>query len=162
MDRRAYALVRPWSLTKPRAWIVFLASVLVGFLSHLFVDAFTHKSGFFVQRLPILQSAYVLDMPLYKIMQYGLSVAGLAVLACAVGLALRRSTVGLVEQPVATNRQKRTYWATAASVAVLATALKLLFASSGNLVGILVVAPISGLCAGVLLASAVWRWKRKI
>ena len=161
LDRRAYALVNPWGLTKPRDWIVFLASVFVGFLSHLAVDSFTHESGFMVQRLPALKAAtIVLDLPLYKLLQYGLSIFGFALLACAVGLALRRAAVDRVKLPIVTYRRKLYYWATAASVAVLTTALKLLFASSGNTIGILVVAPISGLCAGVLLASLVWNLRR--
>jgi hypothetical protein len=160
LDRRAYALIKPWKLSKPRDWIVFLASVFAGFLSHLAVDAFTHESGFMVQRLPALQAVLFLDLPLFKLLQYGLSVFGLAFLACAVGLALRRAAVDRVNPPIATYRRKLFYWAAAASVAVLTTALKLLFASSGNTIGILVVAPISGLCAGVLLASLVWNIRK--
>lgn len=50
-------------------------SILVGNLSHLFWDGFTHFDGFFVLKMPFLFTEF-LQVPLYHILQYGCSVLG--------------------------------------------------------------------------------------
>lgn len=50
-------------------------SILVGNLSHLFWDSFTHFDGFFVLKMPFLFTEF-LKVPLYHILQYGFSVIG--------------------------------------------------------------------------------------
>lgn len=50
-------------------------SILIGNLSHLFWDAFTHFDGFFVLNIPFLNMEFW-QVPLYHILQYGFSVLG--------------------------------------------------------------------------------------
>ncbi len=56
-------------------YLKVICSILIGNLSHLFMDAFTHFDGFFVQRIPLLRYLYF-NIPLFDILQYGLSLAG--------------------------------------------------------------------------------------
>ncbi|MBV7531580.1 DUF4184 family protein [Chitinophaga sp. sic0106] len=59
--------------------IVVLYSVLAGITTHLFLDAFTHESGFFVKILTGLQSNWG-RLPAWYLMQILTSVVGLIVL----------------------------------------------------------------------------------
>ncbi|RED51806.1 uncharacterized protein DUF4184 [Cohnella lupini] len=52
LNRRAYNLLRTWSIRTLRDWIVFFVSVSAGFLSHISVDAFTHEGGYMFSNFP--------------------------------------------------------------------------------------------------------------
>lgn len=71
LDSRAYELLRPWTMNSILHWVVFVISVTIGFYSHLFVDHFTHQSGFFVERFPLLRHSFA-GIPLFKIAQHSL------------------------------------------------------------------------------------------
>jgi len=58
---------------------LFIPSALFGMTTHLFLDAFTHPTGWFVQHFPVLQQT-VLFLPIFKWLQYGGGVIG--VTAC--------------------------------------------------------------------------------
>ena len=49
---------------------LFIPSALFGMATHLFLDAFTHSTGWFVQHFPVLQRT-VLFLPIFKWLQYG-------------------------------------------------------------------------------------------
>lgn len=60
--------------------VIFTLSAWIGMASHIFLDAFTHETGYFVQILPIL-SEKVGTLPIFKYLQYGGGVLGLAICA---------------------------------------------------------------------------------
>jgi hypothetical protein len=92
--RLAPAAARPLPRTAA-AWLAAAVSVLVGALTHLVCDGFTHADGFGVQLVPAL--AAPLPAPLgptfrvHSLLQYGSSVVGLALLARWVRQAQRRA-----------------------------------------------------------------------
>ncbi|WP_256758165.1 DUF4184 family protein [Cohnella sp. WQ 127256] len=155
LNRRAYSLLGIWSLRTLRDWIIYIVSVSFGFLSHVAVDAFTHEGGYMVQQLTVLQSTVLLDLPVYKILQHGLSMTGMMVIVGSIGVALYKTDPYTKVIPFITSKQKLFYWGFAAMVAVFMTGFKLLLTSGGNIIGMLVVAPITGFCAGILLASLI-------
>ena len=61
-----------------------LVSIVVGALTHLLWDAWTHSDGFFVVNLPILQTHlsqfYGYQVYLYKVLQHGSTLLGLVCL----------------------------------------------------------------------------------
>lgn len=61
-------------------WIV-LASLLVGICIHLLLDSFTHKNGWFVENLPLLQTAIFTigthTFKIFNLLWYALSFAGI-------------------------------------------------------------------------------------
>lgn len=64
-------------------WPVVICSVIVGAVSHIFWDAFTHQHGFFVQRIPGLMHAITvagIDVPVFKMIQHISSLLGIAIL----------------------------------------------------------------------------------
>lgn len=157
LDRRACGLVREWRVRGARDWLVFLVSVIVGFYSHLLLDAFTHRTGVFVVKLPLLSEA-VLGTPFYKLLQHSLSLIGLAAEAIFVIRLLRRHKPSSAPFVHASGTAKRRFWTIAALAAVLTVLLKLLLADSANLTGILVVSPITGFLLGITGASLFARY----
>jgi len=155
IDSRAYELLRPWSLNSLIKWVIFVISVTIGFYSHLFVDHFTHQSGFFVGQFPVLLHP-VAGIPLYKIAQHSLSLIGLLGQALLLVSLLRRVQPSTGKLPATSGRQKLLFWSVAALIALLTVSLKLLLTESTNTVGILVVAPLSGGMLGILGASLLW------
>lgn len=62
-------------------YLIILSSVLIGNLSHVIWDAFTHPSGFFVDQFTWLRTELCISssftIPLYKILQHGSSLIGI-------------------------------------------------------------------------------------
>jgi hypothetical protein len=85
----------PPSIRQLRAWLYAAAALLLGACTHLAWDAFTHENARGVRMLPMLTD-YGPEMSghplhLYKWLQYGSSVVGLAVVAAALLLWLRHA-----------------------------------------------------------------------
>lgn len=156
LDKRAYRLLERWSLRSWNDWSVFLVSVAIGFLTHIVLDAFTHQSGYAVLRWSLLSEQVLFGLPLYKCLQHGLSLLGLFIIAITIVLALARTKAGRVEMPTVDSRRKIMFWSSAAFVAALVTVIKLVVSGEGNLLGSLVVAPLSGFCLGLVLTSFVF------
>lgn len=154
LNQRAYAGLSSWRLQHPRDWIVFAVSVIAGFLTHVISDAFTHASGYFVIYFPFL-SAVHFGYPVYKLLQYGLSVIGLVILGWMILNRLVQANLQSLVIPEVTRRQRMRFWTTALIISALTTGLKIVFTSSLNIIGIAVVAPVSGMCLGILMASVV-------
>ena len=62
-------------------FMVLIPSILLGAITHIFWDAFTHQNDFMVVRIPILQTTLAewKDMPvrLYNVLQHGSSLIGI-------------------------------------------------------------------------------------
>ncbi|WP_265333522.1 DUF4184 family protein [Paenibacillus guangzhouensis] len=154
LDQRAYQIRGAWNLRGPRAWLIFLGSVALGFATHVLIDAFTHVSGYFVVRYAILREAVVWNIPVYKILQHSLSLLGLIVIGYVILTNLFRSNPNNSPvAPCATKKQKLQYWSIVIAIALAVTCIKLLLTSSQNQLGILVVAPVSGAVVGIIVAS---------
>lgn len=67
---------------KQHVWIVAL-SIIIGIFTHIVWDAFTHKTGFFVQQTELLRIEIIFGdfrIYLYKLLQYMSSVLGLVLI----------------------------------------------------------------------------------
>jgi hypothetical protein len=69
-------LIFDWVSYFKSNYLKVIYSILVGNISHLFWDAFTHSDGFFVTLMPFLYNEFW-QIPLYHLLQYGFSVLGL-------------------------------------------------------------------------------------
>lgn len=79
---------------KPRAGLVAGVSVWLGAWTHIAWDAFTHREGWVVLRVPLLQERVPLggvDFPVYYLLQQLSTIVGAAALALAYWRWLRRS-----------------------------------------------------------------------
>ena len=84
----------------------FVFSALFGMITHLFLDAFTHPTGWFVQHFAPLQQT-VFTLPAYKWLQYGGGVFGLGGCLLFTLRAARRRP----HRSAKTARQKSLFWA---------------------------------------------------
>ncbi|MCM3626041.1 DUF4184 family protein [Paenibacillus glycanilyticus] len=156
LDKRAYGLLNRWNMRSFRAWLIYLLSVVIGFCTHVLIDGFTHESGYFVKHLTILNKTIVLNLPLFKILQYSFSLLGLAVIALTILSHLYRSDPQAKSIPAVPSYQKWLFWTVVCLWVVLLTGLKL-YVSGLPAVSIVVVAPISGACVGLVAASLIYR-----
>ncbi|ULJ62939.1 DUF4184 family protein [Wielerella bovis] len=66
----------------------FSTSALIGMITHLFLDEFTHQTGYFVAQFSIL-SEHIGIFPLFKWLQYGCGVFGLVICGMYILLAAK-------------------------------------------------------------------------
>jgi len=163
LDSRASSLIQPFDVRRMRNWIVFIVSVAIGFYSHVLIDGFTHASGYFVMRYPALRSVVVADLPAYKLLQHSLSIVGLVLESAIVFYALAKAPYSAASATRVAGTRKMMYWGTVFIVTVVVVAAKLLSTESSNLLGIVVVSPISGCFAGLVVAGILFGkvWKRQ-
>ncbi|MFS1514807.1 DUF4184 family protein [Chengkuizengella sp. SCS-71B] len=160
LDMRSYQVFHSWQLNTFRKWLVFLTSVVIGFFSHIFIDAFTHTSGYFVLKFSFL-SNIINEMSVYKLLQHTLSISGLVLLTLLCFQLLRKQNI-VHRKRIISQNQKLKYWSIVLSIALIVTILKLVFTSSNNTIGILVVSPISGTLLGIFTASLFYKIKGEI
>ncbi|MGH8230267.1 MAG: DUF4184 family protein [Steroidobacteraceae bacterium] len=94
----AYARLRehaPASIRQPAAWLGAAAALMLGAITHLVWDAFTHENARGVRMFPILTD-YGPEMAghsarLYRWLQYGSSIGGLAIVVWALVLWLHHA-----------------------------------------------------------------------
>lgn len=60
-----------------RFLLIFAISAFIGMITHVFWDSFTHHSGFFVEKIPLLKQR-VFGLQIYKWLQHGGGVIGMA------------------------------------------------------------------------------------
>lgn len=75
-----------WSHAFKNNWPVVLISIVIGALSHILWDSFTHEYGYFVVRISELQNKvelYNLQIPVYRIVQHTSTLVGGLILAIA-------------------------------------------------------------------------------
>lgn len=78
-DKYMYMIKNKNILSNKRDIIIFVYSCLIGMITHVLWDAFTHNTGFFVQNIAFLRNSIVLfnfNIPIYKIFQHGSTIIG--------------------------------------------------------------------------------------
>lgn len=156
-----------WRPTSWRSIVIFAYSALLGSLSHMVWDSFTHQGAYFVDRLPFLQETlHVMgrEVPMFKLFQHGSTLLGLGAIAL---LLIRLCFVNrrLSFQRVCTSLQKWLYWISVgffgmASACIHSLVKKGVLPFSDLLSSI--VPLLSGCLLGLLVVSWLWdRWVSK-
>ncbi len=149
-NRVAGFAARPWPV-RPLAWTI---SALIGNATHVGWDTFTHAGGWarwhflwlnHVVSLPVLGA-----IPIFRVLQHVSTVIGLAAVSAYLVIALRRARPSAVEPASLAARVAFTACVAAAIAALEYRALAILHSRDP---GTLIVAGISGLLAGTLIAS---------
>lgn len=156
IDVIAYCSIKHFDLRNRKNWIVFLLSVVIGFYSHVFVDSFTHQSGYFVRNFTVLQHLYV-SVPLYKLLQHLLSTLGILVQMLLLLFLIIKSPYTKRSFKRVGLKSKIMYWLVVILVTIVVVITKVVLTSSSNLLGILVVSPISGFILGLIVSSLIFR-----
>lgn len=66
-------------LTNFQEFIIFLYSSFIGMATHVVWDSFTHKNGFFVNKINGLSNT-ILNIPIYKYLQHGSTILGFMII----------------------------------------------------------------------------------
>jgi hypothetical protein len=149
----------PW----PARWtigtvVALIVSAAIGATSHLVWDSFTHANGWGETHIAALRT--MVDVPVlgptvaFRVLQHASTLIGLTVLAIVLARALWR--VDPIELPALPRAGARMLFAACIAVAVVATVSHVIRIHATDL-GSLVVAPISGVLAGTLIASVALR-----
>lgn len=157
LNQKAFNILGEWRMNSFKAWMIFVISVTVGFISHITTDACTHTDGYFVVHFSLLREVIFINLPLFKILQHSLSIIGILVILVVIAHSLYRSSPSMNEMPKVTMKQKLLFWFIVMINSVGITVAKLIITDSYNIIGILVVAPLSGLFLGLILSSLLSR-----
>ncbi|UQD55833.1 DUF4184 family protein [Flavobacterium sp. K5-23] len=130
-----------------------LISILIGAFSHIFWDAFTHESGYFVEKTPLLLNK-VNNIPFYKIIQHSSSLIGMIfILHYVYKLPFKKST---------TTKSYWKYWVLVLIFVFVFMSIRWAFGLSIKQVGNIVVSLISTIILAITFASLFFRDKKVI
>jgi hypothetical protein len=97
MQKRLYPYLGDFAFGPPRRFLQISASLMVGVLTHLAWDSFTHHDAWLVQQVPFLSKNILTLMgspiKLYTILQYGSSLFGALLLGWWIAKWYRRAPV---------------------------------------------------------------------
>jgi hypothetical protein len=125
-----------------------LFSILIGSISHVFWDAFTHESGYFVQKMPFLLNK-ISNIPFYKIVQHLSSLIGMIFILYYV-----------CKLPFGKSTRKKTYWKYWVLVSIFIFAFMLIrtiFGLSLKQIGDVVVSLISTMVLAITFTGLIFR-----
>ncbi|CAH1197727.1 hypothetical protein PAECIP111893_00917 [Paenibacillus plantiphilus] len=147
-----------WQLRTAREWMVFVASLFIGFLTHLFMDSWTHTSGVFVKHFPLLNNK-IAGEGIYHWLQYMTSVVGLMIPSAL--LLYRywrwRSSVDRSSmKSVGRDRERFLLWTVCIAVATIMLAVKMVKSYGQIGLGDWIVAPLSAAMFGWFAASLLY------
>lgn len=143
-----------------REWLWAGPGLVLGSLTHVVWDGFTHSNGWAVRLLPVLTETVVRGQPAFKLAQYA---SGLVGVVLVVGFGLRALAVSSPDHrdsPLATPMERTTAWLALVVVPVLSA---LVFAVSAERAGastevILYTAVVRGVSALGVVATGVAVW----
>jgi len=133
-----------WNNYFKQKWAVVLISILIGVISHIFWDSFTHHHGYFVNYIPELKNAVIIcgtTIPFLKIAQHLSSFIGAIIIMFAI--------LKLPKNKIPTALISKLYWIYLIIFAILILILRFLNDFSLKAYGNMIVSII----AAVLISS---------
>jgi len=144
----------PW----PARLAALVPSAILGAITHVVWDGFTHAEGFAVRRIAALRTVVTVPIlgttAVHRVLQHGSTVVGLAGLAVVVGRWYARQPEGVL--PDVPRAWPRAVVAGCLALGIAALGVRAWWRHAWSL-GDLVVAPISGSLAGLIIAGLVLR-----
>lgn len=86
-----------------KEFIIFSYSSFIGMTTHVVWDSFTHKNGFFVNKIDVLSNT-ILNIPIYKYLQHGSTILGFMII---IGYTLKLEKVEVYNYDI---DEKIKYW----------------------------------------------------
>jgi hypothetical protein len=124
----------------------FVVSVLIGTLSHIFWDGFTHHNGYFVNELPFYKGTFVpydgVRYPLWYALQHISTFAGLTIVTLY--------TFFTKEQQGDLHRPSVIYWLALIAITAMVVIIRFAIRSDDYNLGNFVVSCISGFCIALI------------
>lgn len=137
-----------WNTYFKENWVIVLTSILIGIISHLFWDAFTHNHGYFVNEILRLRSTIVVfknEIPLWKLMQHLSSLIG--------GFILVIAFLKLPENLIYKSSINKKYWITIFILMILILLLRFSISFNVKAFGNIIVSIISAFLCSLILTQ---------
>ncbi|MWN32906.1 MULTISPECIES: DUF4184 family protein [unclassified Gilliamella] len=153
--RFAHYLTLNWKQYCLHHWFIVLTSALIGILSHIGWDSFTHLTGFFVKHLPFLQQPISLkntDIPIYQLLQHGSTLVGMSLIC-----------IFILRLPIMIDKKNTIsflYWGLVMMIVI--SCFSLFFTKTIHTFGQNVVNFINALFLGLILAPPIMRITRRL
>jgi hypothetical protein len=131
--------------------LIFAVSALIGSVSHLFWDGFTHNDTFFVRNISFYHGSYVpyegVKYPLWYALQHISTAVGLIVLIIYV--------FRMPQAPGTVWKPNLIYWMVVVAVAAIVVTIRFMIWPYDDREGNIIVSSISGICCGVIAAGMI-------
>lgn len=151
IQRRLYPFIQfNWNYYFKKNWLIVIVSSMIGILSNLFWDAFTHNHGYFVNQFPELNAIIILfgsKFPLWKIMQHLSTFIGAIIIIMAL-FKLPKNSI----QKTSINKK---YWVTIFSIVILILILRLSLSFNIQAFGNIIVSMISAFLISLILTPLI-------
>ncbi|HWA35677.1 MAG TPA: DUF4184 family protein [Cyclobacteriaceae bacterium] len=137
-------------------WFAVIVSVLIGAMSHLFWDSFTHSYTFFVERYEILRwelTIFGIHTSVHRVIQHFSTVLGGAVIAYFFWK--------LPTHALAPSRASRGYWPLVVALTIIVSAFRLLLTHVVRQPALFIVTFISAAIVAVCVVSVLLRLKNQ-
>lgn len=137
-------------------WLAIIGSIMIGAISHLFWDRFTHEHAYFVDLIPVLNEQVVYhpySFTWYRVVQHTSTLIGAITIIWVI--------YKLPTQPVSSQSISLRFWTVALLVAILVIALRVLLGTKSFQIGNLVVSTISAGMIGLIAGSLWWKFFEK-
>ncbi|TCO78046.1 DUF4184 family protein [Marinisporobacter balticus] len=148
-----------WRIKDLSALVVFIYSSLIGMVSHVVWDSFTHRGGFFVTKIPLL-SKYIpfmhYEIPIYKFLQHSSTLIGFAIIFSY--LYVNRNLYKRMRRLIS-SKIKWIYWCFSLFIAIAIVYYRIYFVLGGfnlNYLGSHIVSVINGGIIGVTVTSLIF------
>src|SRR5262245_14031787 len=170
-QQKLAVLATPFRWGPPTRFLLILVSIVLGAVTHVVWDSFTHDRGYAVRNLPDLRTpplqAVGNDRPMYNVLQHGSSVAGLAILAFWYWRWSKRTPAQPVPEYLKMRAAKKA-WITA-MILITAGSLSLIYAYAVSdhlarlrrFAGVSVVMFLSLVFVEVVGFGLWWHWKQR-
>lgn len=132
---------------------IVVFSLLLGIISHIFWDSFTHETGYFVQRISFLNSKLV-GIPVYKIAQHLSSLIGMILIFFYI-YKLPITIKGL-------NQVNLKYWFLVLSITVIVLGVRFAFGLTLKQIGSVVVSAISSVFLALTFTGLIFLNRKTI
>jgi len=145
-----------WRINSLFKLIVFSYSAIIGAFTHIIWDSFTHKTGFFVQKIVWLDMSinmFGLSIKMFKIMQHMSTLIGFIIIARF--LYINRNQ-GIKEILHISLKSKIVFW-TVASIIALFTLLINYAVTRKVFIGSTIVTLIDGLFIGLIIVAIIFK-----
>ncbi|MFV0538344.1 MAG: DUF4184 family protein [Dysgonomonas sp.] len=134
-----------WISYFKKNWITVIISILIGIITHLFWDSFTHNGAYFVQRIPFLERTFSLfnvEVPVFKFLQHGSTLLGAIIIFYVVWKLPKNNNEAL---------SNKWYWLGFSLLVILIVSIRLIAGLDYKLYGQLIVSFITALILSLIL-----------
>ncbi|MBK7882614.1 MAG: DUF4184 family protein [Chitinophagaceae bacterium] len=141
-----------WNSYFKKNWLTVIISIVIGAVSHLFWDSFTHDHGHFVEKFSALSQTvefFGKPIPVLKILQHSSTLIG--------GLIIAIVLFRLPKNEIVSSHSKWQYWSIFASLTLIIIALRFLSGLNFKLYGHFIVTCISAGLIALTLTSLLIR-----